>query len=217
VKWLIACVFPAILMACDMTTEEIDAINKRCYDNQANRWQRFPFAEFLPEWVLQYQNREAGLRALDIGSGVGNFALWLSEEGFNVLCLEPSDEMVRRCSERNLTVLQTTIQDYQDKASFGLITAICSLIHVPKRDFPPQIEKIAALLPSGGIFMLAMIEGSSEGLLETDSEFPRFFSTYSQEEIIEATATYFSLLDFRRHIGSNGRAYLVFALKKIGL
>jgi len=206
---------PEVPIANDwMSSEEINEINKRCYDNQADRWQRFPFVEFLPEWVLTYHNPEIGNRALDIGSGVGNFAAWLSEEGFDVLCLDPSDEMVRRCSQRNLNILQTTIQEYDRKEPFSLICDICSLIHVPKRDIPAQIEKIAALLPKDGIFILTAIEGTTEGLVETDSDYPRFFSTFTEEEVLALTAKYFSLLDFRRHIGYGERVYLAFAFRR---
>lgn len=82
------------------------------------------------------------MRALDIGSGTGRLAEWLQENGFKVLCLDPSTEMVKRCRSKNLTTEQTTIQNFHTDQIFGLITAVLSLIHVPKKDMSSQLNRI---------------------------------------------------------------------------
>ncbi len=201
-----------------MSNDEINRINRHCYDNQADRWQRFPFKDVLPQWVLAYHDAlSLGNRVLEIGSGTGAFANWFNENGFAVLCLDPSAEMVRRCQKKGLPTLQMTFQEYNGTERFAMISAILSLLHIPKNEFAIQIAKIASFLSPNGTFILGMIEGSTEGLIEEETGYPRFFSTYSKQEILEATNPYFSLLDCHTTYGSEGVTYLafIFCLNKI--
>jgi 2-polyprenyl-3-methyl-5-hydroxy-6-metoxy-1,4-benzoquinol methylase len=182
----------------ELSNEQIDELNLRCYDNQADRWNRFPMKEFLPPLSLKYHRSELGKSLLDIGSGVGTIAQWADDQGFDVLCLDPSSEMVKRTREKGLATLQTTIQDYNDKRSFAVVLAILSLHHMRRSDCRVQIEKIAGLIPSGGLFVMAMREGTAEEIIERESGFPRFFANYTEEELLEMTKPHFDLLDFRR-------------------
>jgi 2-polyprenyl-3-methyl-5-hydroxy-6-metoxy-1,4-benzoquinol methylase len=188
--------------------DEIDALNKKCYDARAAYWDRLPFPAFLPEAIQR--NKAPGQRALDIGSGTGRLAAWLAKEGFQVVCLDPSDEMVRRTKAMGLPTLQTTIQTFQTSEKFDLILAILSLIHVQKKEMPAALAKIWGMLNQDGIFALAMIEGQGEGVGETDSKFPRYFAYYNRQEILDLTAGHFTLLEEYRSGG-----YLVFIFKKI--
>jgi 2-polyprenyl-3-methyl-5-hydroxy-6-metoxy-1,4-benzoquinol methylase len=205
---------PALLMVSLMTfpIEEINAVNKECYDHQADRWLRFPFSDFLPDWVKRYSDPKQGVRALDIGSGNGVFAKWLQEEGFNILCIDPSDEMCRRSRAKGLKTIQTTLQEFQEKETFDSIFAICSLLHIPKADWPAQIDKIACLLNGGGTFFLALREGATEGYEEQQTGYPRFFSNFEEKEVLNYLEQRFDLLDFRRSMGQAD--YLIFALRK---
>lgn len=190
--------------------DEINAVNKDCYDHQADRWLRFPFKEILPKWVKHYQPQ--GAKALDIGSGNGHFAKWLQENGFEVLCLDPSTEMAQRCRAKGLKTIETTLQDYREKETFDAIFAICSLIHIPKKEWPAEIDKIASLLNQGGYFYLALIEGKGEGYFEQEFEFPRFFSYFQREEVLEYLKERFELLEWKRVTGQTN--YLLFALSR---
>lgn len=195
-----------------LSTPEINELNQKCYDAQADRWLRFPFQSILPGWVKAYAIPG---RVLDIGSGNGVFAAWLKENGFDVLCLDPSLEMTRRCREKGLETVQTTIQEFHSQESFSSVFAILSLIHVPKAELPLQAEKIAALLPSGGMFFLALIEGSAEEVKEKETGYPRFFSTFQKEEALGYFSPYFEEIDFLRTPSTNtSTPCLLFALKK---
>lgn len=192
-----------------LTTPQIDAINKQCYDHQADQWLRFPFEDLLPSWIDQYHPAHLGMNVLDIGSGNGVLAAWLKEKGFQVLCLDPSDEMVLRSRSKGLKTLQTTLQNFQTDQSFASIFAILSLIHVPKAEFPAQIEKIASIMTKEGMFFLALIEGNTEGIKDRESGYPRFFSTFQKKEILILTQKHFELVEFQKSGG-----YLIFALRK---
>ena len=184
--------------------DEINAVNKKCYDRQADRWLRFPFRDFLPAWIDEHTKQGT---VLDIGAGNGTLAKWLQENGYQVLCLDPSDEMVRRCRAKGLKTIQATIQEYREKRQFDSIFAILSLILVPKAEWPAQVEKIRSLLSERGTFYLAVIEGESEAF--EGEECPRFFSYFQKEEVLDLLSEKFELLDFRR-----SSDYLIFALRK---
>lgn len=208
----------AMLCSMNFSTQEINALNQRCYDEQADRWLRFPLGDLLPIWIQQYHNPNLGMRALDIGAGNGILAQWLKENQFDVTCIDPSPEMVRRCREKGLKAVQSTIQDFDEKEAYSSVFAILSLLHVPKADLPAQIEKIAALLPEGGTFFLALIEGSAEEIYEHETGFPRFFATYQEEEVISLLEKHFELIDFRKSHRAKGdklSEYLAFVFRRI--
>lgn len=194
-----------------MNTQAIDAINRACYDAKAEYWDRMPFADFLPAWILRHYNPKMGKDVLDIGSGTGMLAEWLTKQGFNVLCLDPSPEMVRRTRERGLQTLQTTVQQYSDDKHYGLVIAVLSLIHVPKKEIAAELKKISSWLQPGGLFALAMIEGHGEGIGEQQSPFPRYFAYYTNQEIHDLVQNDFIILEERK-VGSP-ISYLVYLLR----
>jgi 2-polyprenyl-3-methyl-5-hydroxy-6-metoxy-1,4-benzoquinol methylase len=176
----------------DIPREAIDKYNRACYDNRADCWDRFPFEGHLPRMIRDNYNPTLGNRVLDIGSGTGILALWMKEQGFDVLCLDPSPEMAGRSRRKGLETLETTIQEFQTKEKFSIILAILSLIHVPKKELPGEIEKIAGMLPKDGVLILGMIEGKTEGVEEGHTGYPRFFSKYTLSDLRRLTQPYFT-------------------------
>jgi 2-polyprenyl-3-methyl-5-hydroxy-6-metoxy-1,4-benzoquinol methylase len=194
----------------NLSRPEIDALNQRCYNNKAENWDRFPFGSILPKIILKYYPSELGSKALDIGSGTGILAHWLKQQGLSILCLDPSKEMVRRCREKGLATVQISIQEFQTNEKFALVFAMLSLIHVPKLEFSPQIKKIAALLLPQGIFFLGLIEGNGEGIAEQKSQYPRYFSYYTKEEVLNVIENNFKVVEYIRLEGPPN--YLIFVL-----
>jgi 2-polyprenyl-3-methyl-5-hydroxy-6-metoxy-1,4-benzoquinol methylase len=156
--------------------ESINALNNSCYNARADYWDRMPFADFLPAEILRKHSHSVSMKALDIGSGTGMLAEWLVKQGFDVLCIDPSDEMVQRCRLKGLTTVQTTLQEFSCETKFGLITAVLSLIHVPKKDISNELKRISDWLEPGGTFVLALINGTGEGVREANTDYPRYFS-----------------------------------------
>lgn len=192
--------------------DAIDKVNQACYDNRAYIWDRFPFPDYLPGLVKKYHNPKLGMRVLDVGSGTGVLAKWLSDQGFDVNCIDPSPEMVRRCQEKGLKTLQSTMQNYRPDGQFAMVFAILSLIHVPKADFTSEIKKIAEALPKDGILFLGMLEGEGEGISE-GPDYPRFFAYYTRQEIIDKVTPFFTAVDYR-YVKSGGIGYMLFVFKK---
>lgn len=190
---------------------DFDAINEQCYNAKADYWDRFPFASFLPALVFRYHHSQRGNSVLDIGSGTGKLAEWLQKEGFLVECIDPSKEMVERCKQKGLSIQCTTLQEYVPQHPYGMIFAILSLIHLPKKELPSQLEKIHHSLIPEGLFVLTLLEGETEGLEEHASGYPRFFARYTLPEIRKLLNFYFIEIDYREvHAGST---YMTFFLK----
>lgn len=177
-------------------SSEIDQLNVRCYDARAFYWDRFPFPEWLPAGLKAYVHLSSGKKALDIGSGTGRVAAYLKSLGFDVLCIDPSSEMARRCRQQGLETLQSTIQSFETEDKFAVAVAILSLIHISKEQFPSQIQKIHRLLESEGLFILSLLKGSTERVEEQASGYPRFFARYTSLEVREKLAPYFIELEF---------------------
>lgn len=195
-----------------MDDAHIDKVNQACYDNRAYLWDRFPFPDSLPQFVTQYTPTQLGKRVLDVGSGTGILAKWLQGQGFDVLCLDPSPEMVQRCKEKGLQVIPGTFQNYRGEGKFAMIFAILSLIHVPKAQFGDQIKKLGELLPEKGILFLGMLEGKGESFSE-GPDYPRFFAYYNPEEIRKIASHEFEQKAYR-HYPSNGIGYMLFVFEK---
>ncbi len=146
------------------------------------------------------------------GSGTGMLAEWLSQQGFDLFCIDPSIEMVRRCRQRDLHVLQSSLQEFQPTEQYGMIMAILSLIHIPKSQFANEIKKLAAALHDGGLLFLGMLEGNTEGVFE-GPDFPRFFAYYNAKEILSLVKPYLQPLDLRYH-RSGTTGYMLFLFQK---
>jgi 2-polyprenyl-3-methyl-5-hydroxy-6-metoxy-1,4-benzoquinol methylase len=214
-KSLVATVFAITIgspMQSPSNQPNINELNRKCYDARADYWDRLPFPEFLPQAILRAHDPHGGWKAIDIGSGTGRLASWLANHGYEVLCLDPSGEMVRRTKALGFPTLQSTIQEFTTAEKFDLVLAILSLIHVPKSEMPQQIEKISVMLVSKGVFALAMIKGQGEGVGETASEYPRYFAYYTRQEIMNLTRDRFDLID---ELQVNGPvSYIVFVFRK---
>ncbi|HLD03013.1 MAG TPA: hypothetical protein VJC07_04910, partial [Candidatus Nanoarchaeia archaeon] len=109
------------------------------------------------------------------------------------------------------------IQDYSSKGKYSLVLALSSLLHVKKSEFPDQIRKIAAMQESGGLFILSMVHGNSEGIVDKGTFSERFFSMYSKDELLSATKDYYHLLDFDDSYVSRTRSrrFMIFVLQKL--
>ena len=191
----------------------LDQINQQCYDACYNNWDRFPFPHTLPDWIHRYHPHKDQAYALDIGSGTGRLALWLQEHSFRVLCLDPSKQMVKICESKGLHCIQTTFQEFSgEDNSFSLIVSCLSLIHIPKEEWPTQLEKMHRLLKPKGVLILACLEGQDQHIQKESSGFSRFFAYTSSNELCALLKPHFKLLNFLRESGSP--AYILFAFQK---
>lgn len=175
---------------------DIDAINRDFYNHSGDSFDKIPFDTVLPHLVQKYRISN---EVLDIGSGAGALAAWLTDQGCRMTCLEPAEELAARAAAKGLRVLPTTIQKFQPNQQYDSAIAISSLIHVPKEALPAQIEKIAKMLKPRGLFIVSFIEGENEGFEDPSKAGKlRFFAKWSEGELDRLLSPYFDLLESRR-------------------
>jgi 2-polyprenyl-3-methyl-5-hydroxy-6-metoxy-1,4-benzoquinol methylase len=173
-----------------------EQLNKAFYNQFWDRYDKVPFDTVLQEICSQYA---LGEEILEIGSGAGALACWLQSRGAHVTCVEPAEEAAKQAAARGLTVHPVTLQQFQPSHLFSSIFAISSLIHIPKRELPHQIERIAGMLQPLGLLFVTFIEGTGEALEDpTESGLPRFFSKWSESEIDTLFSPHLALLESRR-------------------
>jgi len=171
----------------------IDNVNNKFYNESGDSFDKIPFDAILPELLLRYG---VGHEVLEIGSGAGALAAWLVQQGCQVTCLEPAQELATKAAEKGVKVYSTTIQDFHTDYQYDSVIAISSLIHVPKADLPLQIQKISHLLKPQGKFFVSFIEGEGEGFEDpTQMGKLRYFAKWTNSELDSILSQYFVLLE----------------------
>lgn len=174
-------------------TKNIDETNCAFYNSSGDSFDKIPFESILPDLFLKYGT---GLEILEIGSGAGALALWLTNHGYDVTCLEPAQELAARAVAKGLRVRPVTIQNFQEGLQYDMIVAISSLIHVPRKELPAQIEKIANLLKPGGLFFVSFIEGECDGFEDpTMTGKLRYFCKWTEPALDQLLSPHFDLLE----------------------
>jgi 2-polyprenyl-3-methyl-5-hydroxy-6-metoxy-1,4-benzoquinol methylase len=194
--------------------ELINDINNYFYNTSGDFFDKIPFEPILTDLLLKYA---VGNEILEIGSGAGALASWLTERGCKVTCIEPAQELAEKAKTRGLEVYPTTIQSFSSDHKYDSIIAISSLIHVAKADFLHQIQKIANLLNSNGMFFISLIEGENEGFEDpTNTGKLRFFSMWLENDVDAILSNYFILHENQKIYNKKmNRTFLlrVYALK----
>ncbi|WP_084411310.1 class I SAM-dependent methyltransferase [Paenibacillus glacialis] len=160
----------------------------------------------IQSWKLNELNRFishfsniVGLKLLDIGAGSGQHSQYLKSNGFDVLSIDMSPEMIKSCLNRGL---KAQVMDFYslkfEEASFDAIWSMNALLHVPKRRLDIVLNNIKTVLKPGGFFYLGLYGGyDSEGVWEEDPYKPnRFFSFYKNEDIEVKVKEYFDVMNF---------------------
>src|SRR3984885_9566205 len=129
---------------------DLDYVNQEFYNAYADCFDKIPFEEILTKLVLKYVTK-SNCQILEIGSGAGALALWMTSLGHNVTCIEPAEKPVELAREKRLKVYRVKFQDFQIDHKFDYVLAISSLIHIPRIEMPFQMRRIADLLEKEGL------------------------------------------------------------------
>jgi SAM-dependent methyltransferase len=160
----------------------------------------------LSSW--REENRRAFLRRLrqadtpsllEIGSGVGKDAVFFSEAGISVTCIDLTPEMVQHCQSKGLCaeVMDAVDLSFQDEV-FGAVYCVNSLLHLTKPEFVMALEEVRRVLRPNGLFFYGTWGGfCHEGVYEDDPLTPpRWFSLYDDETLQRILGQFFDILAF---------------------
>lgn len=194
----------------------VDLTNNEFYNLHANNFDKIPFEDMLPALVLRYIPK-AGCNILEIGSGAGALALWLTDLGHKVTCIEPAEKPAEKAREKGLTVYQTRFQDFRESQKFDGIIAISSLIHIPRSEMLSQIQRMSQLLKRDGVAIVSFIEGGNEGYEDPSGKgLNRFFSKFTQDELNALLSPHFSVIEIHKiEVKRMGQVFFLMVLKPV--
>lgn len=176
---------------------EIEKNNNDFYNAHWEEFDKIPFGPILLQFLQKYMPA-AGSQILEIGSGAGALALWMTGFGHRILCLEPAEMAAEAARRKGLAVLTTRFQDYQSKQKFDFVVAISSLIHIPKEELPWQMAKLKNMLHPEGLAVMTFIEGAGSAYEDpTGKGKTRFFAKYSERELHQAFTSLFHILEIQ--------------------
>lgn len=122
---------------------------------------------------------------LELGSGAGQAASYVSEQGFTVTAMDLSPANIALATARGI---DARVGDFTDPdfhvGEFDGVFAMNSILHVQKNLFPIVVKVLRRSLRTGGIALIVVWGGyNHEGPLDDEwTDPPRFFAFYSDED-----------------------------------
>lgn len=172
-----------------------DAKRRDSNEDKREQWK----LDLRDEFVKLLRNEEKHT-ILELGAGAGIDSKYFMDNGFNILATDLSDEMVKMCMKRGLKAKVLDLYDIDTlENKFDAVFGLNVLLHVPLKDLPKILGKIANRLNSDGIFYYGVYGGVDEEKTITDEtkmNMPRFFSFLSDEKLLELTKNDFDVIKF---------------------
>lgn len=196
-------------------TETIKAYDKYPYDFE-NKFITRSRKAIIRKEMDDFLSRLKGKNILDFGSGSGAHTQYFQQKGFNVLCVDLLEEIVRLCEAKGLKAQLADIESLDLNRQFDGIWAHDSLLHITKSDIPSVVNILASHLKPGGNLEIAVMEGKKESF-RINPKYPgtkRWFTKFTREEILELFDGKFTLLSDFQDAVPNKYTFLHFLFSK---
>jgi len=130
---------------------------------------------------------------LDLGCGSGIPARYLASKGMRVIGIDISPEMIS-LAKKQVSGVPFICADMEMQWPGDTFDGICvffSLLHLPKKKTTRLLHKIYHWLKPGGVFVITVVEGTTEGLCEDfmGEGVPVYLSYYTKEELMSSLRT----------------------------
>lgn len=101
---------------------------------------------------------------LDFGCGSGRDTMYFLEKGYHVSAADGSAECVRLASAyTGIEVKEMLFQDLSEIRAYDGIWACASILHLPKRELAPVLQKMRDALKDSGVIYTSFKYGKFEG------------------------------------------------------
>ena len=127
---------------------------------------------------------DANTSILDFGCGSGRDTKYFLEKGYQVTATDGSAELCRLASEfTGIKVKEMLFQELDAINQYDGIWACSSILHLPKKELIPVIQKMCEALKDNGIIYTSFKYGDFEG--ERNGRYFTDFTEKTFQEVIE--------------------------------
>ena len=149
--------------------------------------------------LLKQENKKT---LLELGAGTGYDSEFFKNNGLNVVAIDLSKEMVKKCIEKGIEAYELDFYNlFSLNKKFDCIYAINTLLHVPKNDLNNVLNGINSILTENGLFYMGVYGGNdteSEYVKKEISEIPRFFAHNSEKYLRAILDEIFQIITFEK-------------------
>ncbi|KKR46575.1 MAG: Methyltransferase [Parcubacteria group bacterium GW2011_GWB1_40_14] len=205
---------------------DYSSINKKTYDNLAQEYEErveslMPVTKAAMDYFASYIKPKG--RVLDIGCAVGIAVSVLTEKGFEVCGIDISESMTGFAKKRNPNskIITGDFLETEFEEKFDAVLAFAFIHLFPKKEVLRIIDKISAVLNSGGVALLSSTESeeSKEGWYVKDdfNKKEKRFRKFWTEEELRATIQQagFEVIDLKKFPDPFGKTWMDFIARKI--
>jgi SAM-dependent methyltransferase len=188
---------------------------KKYYDKEAEIREGKPIK---PDWKVNVRKKFLSIvkqenknTLLELGAGAGYDSLFFKENRINVIAIDLSKEMVKKCIEKNIEAYELDFYNLSSlNKKFDCIYAINTLLHVPKNDLSKVLAEINFVLNPNGLFYMGLYGGNdieNELSYSDIPDIPRFFAFHSEKYLKTLLEQHFKILSFE-HIKIEDRGQI---------
>ncbi len=191
-----------------MINEHSDTL-RQAYDFDAPRRDTNLFDSWRATIVDDFLARLApGSSILELGSGAGQGAVYVADQGFPVVAMDLSPANIELAKGRDI---DARIGDFTDPGffvgEFDALFAMNSILHVKKDLFQGVLQVMRRSLRTGGLALIVVYGGMNHECPFEDewTDPPRFFAIYSDEDFAALeTPGFTKLFSEFRHADAEG-------------
>jgi 2-polyprenyl-3-methyl-5-hydroxy-6-metoxy-1,4-benzoquinol methylase len=152
-----------------MESSQIEKVKKE-YEEFADKYAAANFHNPLQYQLSEFcsllpKEEKSKIKILDVGCGPGRDVEYLMEEGYDILGIDFSEEMIKVAKKLvpngKFEVADFTEKDF-DEDSFSGIWCNAALLHIPKEYAKNIFAKFLKWLKPGGILFISMLEGEGQ-------------------------------------------------------
>lgn len=131
-----------------------------------------------------------GAVVLDLGCGNGRAVKYLVDKGFQGIGVDVSDKMLE-LAKKHVPRGKYYRKDFTKLEfkpnSFDAVVSFFALNHIPKEQFKEVMVSCKRFLKKGGLLLLGMVKGGSDGLFEGfyGKKMPLYGAGYTKKELID--------------------------------
>ncbi len=131
-----------------------------------------------------------GAIVLDLGCGNGRAVKYLVDKGFQGIGVDMSDKMLE-LAKKHVPKGKYYRKDFTklefNPNSFDAVVSFFALNHIPKEQFKEVMVSCKRFLKKGGLLLLGMVKGESEGLFEGfyGKKMSLYGAGYTKKELID--------------------------------